>query len=69
MLGNFPPVILAENGRLRYIDLITKRFLELTMAHKGEVKAIVTTVMVSLVRLQPFWKSISVWFLTRMDTL
>ncbi|TXG55779.1 hypothetical protein EZV62_017092 [Acer yangbiense] len=38
-------VILAENGRLRHIDLITKRFLELTMAHKGEVKAIVTTVM------------------------
>ncbi|KAK3223995.1 hypothetical protein Dsin_011020 [Dipteronia sinensis] len=38
-------VILAENGRLRYIELITKRFLELTMAHKGEVKVIVTTVM------------------------
>uniref|UniRef100_A0A9I9EA65 Uncharacterized protein n=1 Tax=Cucumis melo TaxID=3656 RepID=A0A9I9EA65_CUCME len=37
-------VVLAENGRLRYIDRIAKRILELTMAHKGEVKAIVTTV-------------------------
>ena len=40
-------VILAENGRLRYIESIAKRFVELTMAHKGEVKAIVTTVIVS----------------------
>ena len=39
--------MLAENGRLRYIDSIAKRFLELTMAHKGEVKAAVTTVIVS----------------------
>lgn len=38
-------VVLAENGRLRHIDSIAKRFLELTMAHKGEVKAIVTTVI------------------------
>ncbi|XP_023525826.1 ATP synthase subunit O, mitochondrial-like isoform X2 [Cucurbita pepo subsp. pepo] len=38
-------VVLAENGRLRYIDSIAKRFLELTMAHKGEVKAAVTTVI------------------------
>ncbi|KAL0533209.1 hypothetical protein IC582_030425 [Cucumis melo] len=38
-------VVLAENGRLRYIDRIAKRILELTMAHKGEVKAIVTTVI------------------------
>ncbi|KAG6606875.1 hypothetical protein SDJN03_00217, partial [Cucurbita argyrosperma subsp. sororia] len=38
-------VVLAENGRLRYIDSIAKRFLELTMAHKGEVKAVVTTVI------------------------
>ncbi|PON81314.1 ATPase, OSCP/delta subunit [Trema orientale] len=37
--------ILAENGRLRYIDTIAERFVELTMAHKGEVKAIVTTVI------------------------
>ncbi|XP_021281126.1 ATP synthase subunit O, mitochondrial [Herrania umbratica] len=38
-------VVLAENGRLRYIESIAKRFVELTMAHKGEVKAIVTTVI------------------------
>ncbi|KAG2671602.1 hypothetical protein I3843_13G003000 [Carya illinoinensis] len=38
-------VLLAGNGRLRYIDTITKRFLELTMAHRGEVKAVVTTVI------------------------
>ncbi|GLT37068.1 hypothetical protein SLA2020_114050 [Shorea laevis] len=38
-------VLLAENGRLRFIDSIAKRFAELTMAHKGEVKAIVTTVI------------------------
>ncbi|OMO80825.1 ATPase, F1 complex, OSCP/delta subunit [Corchorus olitorius] len=38
-------VLLAENGRLRYIDSIAKKFVELTMAHKGIVKAIVTTVI------------------------
>lgn len=38
-------VILAEYGRLKYIDSIAKRFVELTMAHRGEVKAIVTTVI------------------------
>ncbi|GMH04422.1 hypothetical protein Nepgr_006261 [Nepenthes gracilis] len=38
-------VVLAENGRLRHIDSIAKRFSELAMAHKGEVKAIVTTVI------------------------
>ncbi|KAJ7949161.1 ATP synthase subunit O, mitochondrial [Quillaja saponaria] len=38
-------VVLAENGRLRHIDSIAKRFLELTMAYKGIVKAIVTTVI------------------------
>ncbi|XP_043698478.1 ATP synthase subunit O, mitochondrial-like [Telopea speciosissima] len=37
--------ILAENGRLRHIDSIAKRFLDLTMAHKKEVKAVVTTVI------------------------
>jgi len=37
--------ILAENGRLRNIDSITKKFVELTMAHKGEVNAIVTSVI------------------------
>ncbi|KAK3017302.1 hypothetical protein RJ639_006901 [Escallonia herrerae] len=39
-------VVLAENGRLRHVDSIAKRFAELTMAHKGEVKVIVTTVIV-----------------------
>lgn len=38
-------VVLAENGRLRHIDTIAKRFAELTMADKGVVKAIVTTVI------------------------
>lgn len=39
--------VLAENGRLKHIDAIAKRFAELTMAHKGELKATVTTVIVS----------------------
>ncbi|KAM7509005.1 hypothetical protein LguiA_019458 [Lonicera macranthoides] len=38
-------VVLAENGRLRHLESIAKRFTELTMAHKGEVKAIVTSVI------------------------
>ncbi|KAH7570688.1 hypothetical protein ACOSQ2_019358 [Xanthoceras sorbifolium] len=38
-------VILAENGRLTHIDTIAKKFAQLTMAHKGEVQAIVTTVI------------------------
>ncbi|KAK9682997.1 hypothetical protein RND81_10G111500 [Saponaria officinalis] len=38
-------VVLAENGRLRHVDGIAKRFSELTMAHRGELKAIVTTVI------------------------
>ncbi|KAK4798147.1 hypothetical protein SAY86_030473 [Trapa natans] len=38
-------VILAENGRLRNIEDITKRFVELTMAHKGEVNVTVTSVI------------------------
>ncbi|XP_059651840.1 ATP synthase subunit O, mitochondrial [Cornus florida] len=37
--------ILAENGRLRNLESIAKRFTELTMAHRGEVKAIVTSVI------------------------
>ncbi|KAK6259680.1 hypothetical protein SCA6_014154 [Theobroma cacao] len=41
-------VVLAENGRLRYIESIAKRFAELTIAGKGELKAIITTVIVSL---------------------
>ncbi|CAI9103094.1 OLC1v1001528C1 [Oldenlandia corymbosa var. corymbosa] len=38
-------VVLAENGRLAQIENIARRFKEITMAHKGEVKAIVTTVI------------------------
>ncbi|XP_027342149.1 ATP synthase subunit O, mitochondrial [Abrus precatorius] len=38
-------VIVAENGRLKHIDYIAKRFAELAMAYKGEVKATVTTVV------------------------
>ncbi|KAF9610538.1 hypothetical protein IFM89_023203 [Coptis chinensis] len=41
---NFLAVV-ADNGRLRNIDAIAKKFVQLTMAHKGEVKAIVTTVI------------------------
>ncbi|XP_031488037.1 ATP synthase subunit O, mitochondrial [Nymphaea colorata] len=37
--------ILAENGRLGSIESIAQKFVELTMAHKGEVKVIVTTVI------------------------
>ncbi|KAG6485362.1 hypothetical protein ZIOFF_053899 [Zingiber officinale] len=39
--------VLADNGRLAHIDRISKRFVELTMAQRGEVKVIVTTVIVS----------------------
>lgn len=38
-------LVLAENGRLRYLESMFKRFTELTMAHKGEVKATVTSVI------------------------
>ncbi|WP_411017378.1 ATP synthase F1 subunit delta, partial [Salmonella sp. s51695] len=38
-------VVLSEYGRLKYIDSIATKFQELTMAHRGEVKAIVTTVI------------------------
>ncbi|XP_010278998.1 PREDICTED: ATP synthase subunit O, mitochondrial-like [Nelumbo nucifera] len=37
--------VLAENGRLKHIENIAKRFVELTMAHRKEVRAIVTTVI------------------------
>ncbi|XP_073104251.1 ATP synthase subunit O, mitochondrial [Elaeis guineensis] len=37
--------VLADNGRLRHVERISKRFVELAMAHKGEVKVIVTTVI------------------------
>ncbi|PKI48879.1 hypothetical protein CRG98_030727 [Punica granatum] len=38
-------IVLAENGRLRNIESITKRFIELTMAHKGEANVTVTSVI------------------------
>ncbi|XP_065862033.1 ATP synthase subunit O, mitochondrial [Euphorbia lathyris] len=38
-------VLLAENGRLRYVDSIAEKFVQLTMADRGEVKAIVTSVI------------------------
>ncbi|WJX52346.1 hypothetical protein P8452_38466 [Trifolium repens] len=44
--GSRQPVLLAENGRLKNVGIIAKRFAELAMAYKGEVKAIVTTVLV-----------------------
>ncbi|GER37902.1 F1-ATP synthase delta subunit [Striga asiatica] len=40
-----PTVVVAESGRLGHLDRIAQRFSELTMAHRGEVKAIVTTVI------------------------
>ncbi|PKU86926.1 ATP synthase subunit O, mitochondrial [Dendrobium catenatum] len=38
-------VVLAENGRLKYLERIAQRFVDLTMAHRGEVKVIVTSVI------------------------
>ncbi|MQM10190.1 hypothetical protein Taro_043080 [Colocasia esculenta] len=35
----------TEHGRLRHIEKIAKSFSDLTMAHKGEVKVTVTTVI------------------------
>lgn len=37
--------IMAENGRLRHIEKIAQSFSDLTMAHKGEVKVTVTSVI------------------------
>ncbi|XP_073025770.1 ATP synthase subunit O, mitochondrial-like [Primulina eburnea] len=37
--------LVAEKGRLGHIERIAQRFSELTMAHRGEVKAIVTSVI------------------------
>lgn len=39
--------VLAEYSRLRYLEKISQRLLELTRAHKGEVIVTVTTVCVS----------------------
>ncbi|PIN23742.1 Mitochondrial F1F0-ATP synthase, subunit OSCP/ATP5 [Handroanthus impetiginosus] len=41
---NFLAVV-AENGRLGYLERFAQRFSELTMAHRGEVKVTVTTVI------------------------
>ncbi|CAA0827225.1 ATP synthase subunit O- mitochondrial [Striga hermonthica] len=38
-------VVVAESGRLGHLERIEQRFSELTMAHRGEVKATVTTVI------------------------
>ncbi|KAJ4839565.1 hypothetical protein Tsubulata_002271 [Turnera subulata] len=37
-------VLVAENGRLRNLEIIAKKFVELTRADKGIVKAVVTAV-------------------------
>ncbi|KAI4389268.1 hypothetical protein MLD38_001508 [Melastoma candidum] len=38
-------MLLSENMRLKHLDTISEKFTELAMAHKGEVKAIITTVI------------------------
>lgn len=38
-------IILAENGRLKYLERIAQRFVDLTMAYRGEVKVYVTSVI------------------------
>ncbi|KAF8398407.1 hypothetical protein HHK36_017334 [Tetracentron sinense] len=45
--------VLAENGRLCHIENIANRFVELTMAHKGDVKVAVTTVILGEMALVP----------------
>ncbi|KFK25578.1 hypothetical protein AALP_AA8G133000 [Arabis alpina] len=37
--------LLAENGKLKNIDVIVKKFMQLTTAHRGDVIVLVTTVM------------------------
>uniref|UniRef100_A0A804NV52 ATP synthase subunit O, mitochondrial n=1 Tax=Zea mays TaxID=4577 RepID=A0A804NV52_MAIZE len=37
--------VLADNGRLKYIERIAERFVDLTMEHKGEMKVVVRTVI------------------------
>ena len=39
--------LLAENGKLKNLDAIVKKFMQLTNAHRGDVKVLVTTVIVS----------------------
>jgi|UniRef100_A0ACD5ZKU0 F-type H+-transporting ATPase subunit O len=38
-------LVLASNGRLKFVERISERFVDLTMAHKGEVKVVVRTVV------------------------
>ncbi|KAE8797388.1 ATP synthase subunit O, mitochondrial [Hordeum vulgare] len=37
--------VLASNGRLKFVERIAERFVDLTMAHRGEVKVVVRTVV------------------------
>lgn len=37
--------VMADNGRLQFLERIGKRFIDLIMAHKGQVKVLVTTVI------------------------
>ncbi|KAL0695786.1 hypothetical protein Bca4012_062966 [Brassica carinata] len=37
--------LLAENGKLKNLDVNVKKFMQLTTAHRGDVKVLVTTVM------------------------
>ncbi|KAG2329795.1 hypothetical protein Bca52824_000975 [Brassica carinata] len=37
--------LLAENEKLKNLDVIVKKFMQLTTAHRGDVKVLVTTVM------------------------
>ncbi|CAN6810957.1 unnamed protein product [Brassica oleracea] len=46
-LFTFRTALLAENGKLKNLDVIVKKFMQLTTAHRGDVKVLVTTVMVS----------------------
>lgn len=39
--------VLAEHGGLNHVETIAKKFVELTMAHKGIVEVNVTSVIVS----------------------
>lgn len=39
--------VLAEHGGLNHVEAIAKKFVELTMAHKGIVEVNVTSVIVS----------------------
>ena len=44
---SYKTALLAENGKLKNLDVIVKKFMQLTTAHRGDVKVLVTTVMVS----------------------